>query len=111
VANCGGLPSCDPALIPSQTHWLLVQSRKESKHAARCVAPLNRFRAFGIDALERGHTRRWQRLDSSATRANASQRWPAPALLTSASSLIWALKSDSQIYAFTRILGTSYGIK
>jgi hypothetical protein len=40
-----------------------------------------------------------------------SQRRPGPALLTRVRSLIWALKADSQIYAFTRILGTSYGIK
>jgi hypothetical protein len=26
-------------------------------------------------------------------------------------ALIWALKADSTIYAFTRILGTGYGIK
>jgi hypothetical protein len=40
-----------------------------------------------------------------------SQRQPAPALLTRVSSLIRALKAGSQIYEFTRILGTSYGIK
>jgi hypothetical protein len=41
----------------------------------------------------------------------ASQRQPAPALLTRVTSLIWALKANSQINAFTRMLGTSYGIK
>ncbi len=30
---------------------------------------------------------------------------------TRVTSLIWALKADSQIYAFTFMLGTSYGIK
>ncbi len=40
-----------------------------------------------------------------------SQRQPAPALLTRGTSLIWALKADSQMYAFTRMVGTSYGIK
>ena len=40
-----------------------------------------------------------------------SQRQPAPALLTKVRSLIWALKADSQIDAFTLILGTSYDIK
>jgi hypothetical protein len=32
-----------------------------------------------------------------------SQRQPAPALLTRISSLMWALKADSRISAFTRI--------
>jgi hypothetical protein len=41
----------------------------------------------------------------------ASQRQPAPALLTRVTSLIWSLRADSQIYAFTRMIGTSYGIK
>jgi hypothetical protein len=40
-----------------------------------------------------------------------SQRQKAPGLLTRVSSLIWALKADSQIYPLTRILGTSYRIK
>jgi hypothetical protein len=41
----------------------------------------------------------------------ASQRQPAPALLSKVTSLIWALKADSQINAFTRMLGTNYAIK
>jgi hypothetical protein len=44
-------------------------------------------------------------------RGYTSQRQPAPAWLTRVSSLIRALKADSQIYAFARIVGTSYGIK
>jgi hypothetical protein len=40
-----------------------------------------------------------------------SHRQPAPALVTKVDGVIWALTTASQIYAFTRILGTSYGIK
>jgi hypothetical protein len=44
-------------------------------------------------------------------RCYTSQHQPTPAWLTRVSSLIRALKPDSQIYALTRMLGTSYGIK